>query len=120
MNKPLRNSDRIQIGDLAPSRIKNPDLVRKRRLHIARKAAKLFIKKGYTQTTMREVSKATGMAVGNLYDYISKKEDLLCLIFDVYHQYVEETMLEGYWNSRIPRQACRPSYAIGSKCPEFP
>lgn len=43
MNKPRRKFDRIQIGDLAPSRIKNPDLVRKKRLHIARTAAKLFI-----------------------------------------------------------------------------
>ena len=39
---------------------------------------------------MREISKATGMAMGNLYDYISKKEDVLCLVFDVYHQYVED------------------------------
>jgi AcrR family transcriptional regulator len=103
MNKPRRKFDRIQIGDLAPSRIKNPDLVRKKRLHIARTAAKLFIKKGYTQTTMREVSKATGMAVGNLYDYISKKEDLLCLVFDVYHQYVEETLIEGVSEQGDPK-----------------
>jgi AcrR family transcriptional regulator len=52
---------------------------------------------------MREVSKATGMAVGNLYDYISKKEDLLCLVFDVYHQYVEETMLEGVLEQQDPK-----------------
>ena len=39
---------------------------------------------------MREISKATGMAIGNLYDYISKKEDVLCLVFDVYHQYIQD------------------------------
>jgi hypothetical protein len=31
------------------------------------------------------------MAMGNLYDYISKKENILCLVFDVYHQIVEES-----------------------------
>lgn len=69
------------------SRIKNPELVRKKHLHIAKKAAKLFIKKGYHQTTMREISRATGMAIGNLYGYITHKEDVLCLAFDAFHQY---------------------------------
>ncbi len=69
------------------SRIKNPELVRKKHLHIAKKASKLFIKKGYHQTTMRDISKATGMAIGNLYGYITRKEDVLCLAFDVFHQY---------------------------------
>ena len=33
-----------------------------------------------------EFSKATGITVGSLYDYIRKKEDVLCLVFDVFHQ----------------------------------
>lgn len=73
------------------SRIKNSELVGKKQLMIAKETAKLFIEKGYQQTTMREISKATGMAMGNLYDYISKKEDILCLVFDVFHQIVEES-----------------------------
>lgn len=85
-----KKGDKDRISETVSSRIKNPDLVRKKHLLIAKKASKLFIKKGYHQTTMREISKATGMAIGNLYDYISKKEDVLCLVFDVYHQYVKE------------------------------
>jgi len=73
------------------SRIKNSELVGKKQLLIAKEAAKLFIEKGYQQTTMREISNATGMAMGNLYDYISKKEDILCLVFDVFHRVVEES-----------------------------
>ena len=72
------------------SKIKNSDLVKEKHLLIAKKAAKLFIKKGYPDTTIREISKETGLAMGNLYDYISKKEDVLCLVFDVYHQTVED------------------------------
>jgi len=78
------------ISETVSSRIKNPKLVRKKHLLIARKAAKLFKEKGYHQTTMRDISRATGMAMGNLYDYISKKEDILCLVFDVYHDYAQE------------------------------
>ena len=81
-----------KISETVSSRIKNPKLVREKHLHIAKKASKLFIKKGYHRTTMREISKATGMAIGNLYDYISKKEDVLCLTFDVYHQFVQESL----------------------------
>jgi AcrR family transcriptional regulator len=72
------------------SRIKNPGLVREKHLLIAKKASKLFIKKGYNQTTMREISNSTGMAIGNLYGYVSKKEDILCLVFAVYQQYIED------------------------------
>lgn len=67
------------------SEIKNSELVQKKRLQIAMGASKLFIKKGYHRTSMREISKATGLTIGNLYDYISKKEDILYIVFDVFH-----------------------------------
>lgn len=67
------------------TQIKNSELVRGKRLQIAKAASKLFIKKGYFSTTMREISKASGLTIGNLYDYITKKEDVLYLVFDVFH-----------------------------------
>jgi len=67
------------------TQIKDNELVRKKRLQIAMGASKLFIKKGYHKTSMREISKATGLTIGNLYDYITKKEDVLYLVFDVFH-----------------------------------
>jgi AcrR family transcriptional regulator len=67
------------------TQIKNSELVRGKRLQIAKVASKLFIKKGYFSTTMREISKASGLTIGNLYDYITKKEDVLYLVFDVFH-----------------------------------
>jgi len=81
---------RRKVSETVSSRIKDSELVRKKHLLIATRAAKLFIKKGYPQTTMREISKAVGMAMGNLYDYITKKEDVLCLVFEVYHRHVQE------------------------------
>jgi len=34
---------------------------------------------------VREISKASGLTIGNLYDYITKKEDVLYLVFDIFH-----------------------------------
>jgi AcrR family transcriptional regulator len=56
------------------------ELVSKRRGHIAKKAVKVFLKKGYEKTTMRDLGKACGMAPGSLYHYISSKTDILHLI----------------------------------------
>lgn len=77
MNKPRTRKVETQVKD--------SELVRKRHLQIATEASKLFIKKGYFQTSIREISKATGLSMGNLYDYITKKEDVLYLVFDVFH-----------------------------------
>ncbi len=44
---------------------------------------------------MREISKATGLTIGNLYDYITKKEDVLYLVFDVFH---------SIWSSRLEEE----------------
>jgi AcrR family transcriptional regulator len=97
-----------KISETVSSRIKNPRLVRKKHLHIAKKASKLFVKKGYHQTTMREISRATDMAIGNLYDYIAKKEDVLCLTFDVYHQSVQERLdAEQALKTDDPRESLR-------------
>jgi AcrR family transcriptional regulator len=77
------------------TQIKNSELVREKRLQIAKAASKLFIKKGYFSTTMREISKASGITIGNLYDYITKKEDVLYLVFDVFH---------SMWVNRLEEQ----------------
>jgi uncharacterized protein YbcI len=61
------------------------ELIRKKQLLIARKASKLFIKKGYSQTTMREISRTTGINLGNLYNFIDSKEDILCMVFHMFH-----------------------------------
>ncbi len=77
------------------TQIKNADLVQKRRLQIAEGASRLFVEKGYFKTNMRDISRATGIAIGSLYDYITKKEDILYLVFDVFHSMCTRTMEES-------------------------
>ena len=63
-----------------PTNIKNESLVKRRRQQIFEAVVKLISKKGYHRTTLREISKESGIALGNLYDYISTKEDILYII----------------------------------------
>jgi len=84
----------LKVKEVA-TQIKNIELVREKRLKIAMGASKLFIKKGYFRTSMREISKASGLTIGNLYDYITKKEDVLYLVFDVFH---------SIWVNRLEEQ----------------
>jgi len=90
------------------TRIKNQKLVRKKHLLIASKATKLFIKKGFSGTSMRDISRVTKITLGNLYSYISKKEDVLCLVFDLYHKTWAKTLEKnGLTDMDDPEQQIR-------------
>lgn len=65
---------------------KNNDLFQKRQMQIVKKATKLFMKKGYAQTSMREISKATGIDISNLYYFIKSKEEILFRVFEMIHR----------------------------------
>jgi AcrR family transcriptional regulator len=54
---------------------------RKRREVIAT-AARLFAERGYRETSMSELTEATGLAAGGLYHYIASKDELLISICD--------------------------------------
>src|SRR5919199_6106758 len=49
---------------------------------ILRTSARIFAEKGYHQTTMRDISRETGVSLSGLYHYCKSKEELLFLIQD--------------------------------------
>ena len=49
---------------------------------ILRTAARIFAEKNYHSTTMRDISRATGVSLAGLYHYCKSKEELLFLIQD--------------------------------------
>lgn len=81
---------------LIKSNIKDKNLINKKRGHIAEKSVELFVKKGYHQTTVREIAKASGMSMGALYDYISTKEDILFLVCDHIHTTVNDKLKSSF------------------------
>lgn len=61
-------------------------LFKKRQSQIVEKAAKLFMEKGYAQTSMRQISRATGIDLSNLYYFIESKEEILFRVFEMIHR----------------------------------
>lgn len=64
------------------SSIKDARLVQQRRDQIVHAACKLFARRGYYRTTMKEIAEASGLAFGSLYSYFESKEDVLYMVFD--------------------------------------
>lgn len=50
--------------------------------HILRTSARIFAEKSYHSTSMRDISRATGVSLAGLYHYCRSKEELLFLIQD--------------------------------------
>jgi AcrR family transcriptional regulator len=53
-----------------------------RRREVIASAAELFAERGYSATSVSELTAATGLAAGGLYHYIEGKDDLLVAICD--------------------------------------
>jgi TetR/AcrR family transcriptional regulator, cholesterol catabolism regulator len=58
------------------------ELVDSKRKEITNEATKVFVKKGYHQTNMRELATAMGMSIGSIYHYVESKQDILYLIIN--------------------------------------
>jgi AcrR family transcriptional regulator len=57
-------------------------LVETRRNQIIQAANEMFTRKGFHQTTIKDICEAPGLGPGTLYNYIHKKEDILYLVYD--------------------------------------
>ena len=78
---------------------RSPELVDARRNEIVQAALKLFVAKGYAQTTMSEIAEQCRVSKGSLYNYVGAKKDIVQLILD-YTQRVHGQHF-GEINSRL-------------------
>jgi len=76
--------------NIVTSRVKNSDLVLKKHMHIAKKASKLFLKRAITEPVCVTYRMLPVWLWEILYNYIKQKEDVLCLVFDVFHRSLRE------------------------------
>ena len=75
--------------------IKNQTLVRAKQKQIALGATKIFIEKGFHKTSVREIAKHTDLTIGNLYDYIKTKDDILYLVFKEFYTHWSDSILKN-------------------------
>jgi len=89
---------------LIPSSAKDPELVEKRQDEIVQGALSLFFEKGFNRTSIREIASACGMSMGQLYHYISSKDDILFLVHKYMHELVVKTLIRsGFESIEDPR-----------------
>src|SRR4051812_5100792 len=58
------------------------ELVLATRQQIVEAATRLFLKKGFHKTVTRDIANELGVSQGHIYQYISKKEDILVLMLN--------------------------------------
>lgn len=58
-----------------------------RRTEIIQAAHDLFVQQGYHGTSMRQIAKKAGIALGGLYNHFKSKEDVFREVFFEYHPY---------------------------------
>jgi AcrR family transcriptional regulator len=97
MNERLKSKNTINepFEDLIHTAAKNADLIQKRHQQIVDGACHLFFEKGYHPTTIRDIARACGMSMGQLYHYISSKDDVLYLV----HKHMQNIWYEYLKNS---------------------
>ncbi len=97
MNERLKSKNTINqpFEDLIHTAAKNADLIQKRHQQIVDGACQLFFEKGYHPTTIRDIAGACGMSMGQLYHYISSKDDVLYLV----HKHMQNIWYEYLKNS---------------------
>ena len=71
-----------------------------KRARLREAAEKLFRRRGYEQTTTREIADAAGIATGTLFLYARDKQDLLFLVM---HEHLRVTVDEAF--ATLPRKA---------------
>lgn len=90
-----------------PTTIKNQKLVEKRREQILLAAIRLFSRKGFHKTNLRELAEEAGLSAGNIYDYVSSKEDIFYLIHSYVAAIVAEKLDQSVLNISDPIEKLR-------------
>jgi AcrR family transcriptional regulator len=72
------------MNERSTNKLPNPDHSRKQ---IVSAAHRLFLEQGFHGTTMRQISKESGMALGSLYTYFPGKDELFKAVFEAYNPY---------------------------------
>ena len=82
---------------------------RDRREEILAAARRLFMERGYAQTSVSDIVRAVGIAQGTFYLYFTSKRDLVLALVQQLHDHLardcfgEEIAVEGNWGERLRR-----------------
>jgi AcrR family transcriptional regulator len=90
---------------------------------ILQAAHDLFVQQGYHGTSMRQIAKQAGLALGGLYNHFASKEDVFQAVFFTYHPYHEVLPLiagsQGDSVDAVVRDAARRMVDAVKERPDF-
>lgn len=86
------------------TKIKNEELIDRRRKQIIDGAIKVFNAKGFHKATVREIAKEAGLTMGSLYNYIASKEDIIHIVYDYITRVLREEMSEAIAGIEDPEE----------------
>jgi AcrR family transcriptional regulator len=88
---------RVAAGTV-PAAASDPDLTEARQRQIVEGASKVLFANGFCKTSIRDIASACGMSMGQLYHYISSKDDILYLMHlysqEMWHQHLDDAGFE--------------------------
>ena len=76
------------------SKIKDNELIKAKQNDICVAAERLFAKKGYHNTSIREIAEQSKISIGSLYDYIDNKEDILFMLSQRFHSEIVKELVK--------------------------
>ncbi len=86
------------------TKIKNAELIDRRRKQIIDGAIKVFTAKGFHKATVREIAKEAGLIMGSLYNYIASKEDIIHIVYDYITRVLREEMSKAIAGIEDPEE----------------
>lgn len=98
---------------LVSAAARDPERTARKQEQIAQGACKVFFAKGFHRATIRELALACGMSMGQLYHYISSKDDVLFLVYQ-HMQRLWREHLEGAGLDEMPDPRQRLERALAS------
>jgi len=77
-------------------------LVREKKKAILKSAEYLFSKEGFSQTTIRDISKESGILEASIYSYYKNKRNILFAIYGAYLENATKTLKEHFLGMKEP------------------
>jgi AcrR family transcriptional regulator len=94
-----------------PTTIKNPERVASRRGELIEAATKMFLERGFHNTSIRDIARACSFNVASLYMYVSSKEDILYLVAQDLMRNIADRLAETKLDPSSPERSLEIGFA---------
>ena len=106
----LHTMGRGPVSDI-PTTIKNPKRVAHRRTELIDIATKMFLDRGFHNTSIRDIVRACSFNVASLYMYVSSKEDILYLVAQDLMNNIAQRLSETVLDPDSPERSLEIGFA---------